>query len=29
MWPVSNAVNSADNKGSEVVKPVEPIEPAS
>jgi putative SOS response-associated peptidase YedK len=29
MWPVSNAVNSADNKGSEVVNPVEPIEPAS
>jgi putative SOS response-associated peptidase YedK len=29
MWPVSNAVNSADNKGSEVVKPVELIEPTS
>ena len=28
MWPVSTAVNSADNKGSEVVNPVEPIEPA-
>jgi putative SOS response-associated peptidase YedK len=29
MWPVSAAVNSADNKDSEVVNPVEPIEPAS
>ena len=29
MWPVSNAVNSADNKGPEVVDPVEPIEHSS
>jgi len=27
LWPVSDVVNSADNKGPEVVEPVEPIEP--
>jgi putative SOS response-associated peptidase YedK len=29
MWPVSNAVNSADNKGPEVVNPVDAIEPTA
>jgi putative SOS response-associated peptidase YedK len=29
LWPVSTAVNSADNKGSEVVTRVEPIEPST
>jgi putative SOS response-associated peptidase YedK len=29
LWPVSTAVNSADNKGPEVVEPVEAIEPSS
>jgi putative SOS response-associated peptidase YedK len=29
LWPVSDAVNSADHKGSEIVTPVEAIEPSS